>query len=57
MDKIWSTAAQNLRASQEAQTKAVNYYQKDVEYKAGNLVYLSSKNFNTIYSCPKLEHK
>ena len=58
MQEVWEFTRGEMAKSQQAQVKAANRHQKSSpEYRVGDLVWLSTKNFHTERPSKKLDHK
>ena len=57
MHKSLEKAKENLKKAQEKQTKYANHHRRDVRFKVGDQVLLSTANLRNELSAPKLAHR
>ena len=57
IEEVWKFVRNEMAQSQEQQAEAADRYQKSVEYKVGDNVWLWTKNIKTERPLKKLDHK
>ena len=57
IEEVWKFVRKKMAQSQEKQAEAADRHRKEVEYKVGDKIWLSTKNIKTKKLSKKLDHK